>query len=92
MPEGDRAAEETRDIAASAADDKNPYTVWSPRRDLAMIKNLEDAMGQDPRPLFVTLGRAHAERLKDQICALGNVVLVIGELGDLLDPQQDKCA
>ena len=104
MPEGDRAAEETRDIAASNADDKNPYTVWSPRRDLAMIKNLEDAMRQDPRPLFVTLGKAHAERLKDQICAIpdadgnvGNVVLIIGELGHLVRvegpgrPGRDLC-
>jgi hypothetical protein len=44
-----------------------PFTVWGGRRELFMLKNLEDALKQNPPPMITTLGNAHATNQKGKL-------------------------
>lgn len=69
-----------------AADDltKNsdePFTVWGGRRELFMLKNLEDALKQTPPPMITTLGNAHATnqkgKLEEMLKKYGGTLLIV---------------
>lgn len=40
------------------------HALWSPRRDAGIAANLRAAMGVEPRPMLVTMGARHADRLQ----------------------------
>lgn len=61
------------------------FEVWSARREVAMLANLRDAMAQQPPPLLVTLGAAHARNRRQAIEGMAGVrALVIGDIGTLV--------
>jgi hypothetical protein len=76
----DELALDASRVAAAPADDV--FAVWSPRRDVAMLANLREAMTKDPPPMFVTMGREHAKRREPELEAMlrGRGRLLIGDL------------
>lgn len=69
-------------------DSKNAFTVWAGRRELFMLKNLEEALQQNPAPLLITMGADHARnqlhRLEELLHKY-NGMLVIGGIDDLAE-------
>lgn len=69
-------------------DSTNVFTVWAGRRELFMLKNLEEALQQNPQPVLVTMGADHARNQLHNLEALlhrYNGMLVIGSIVDLAD-------
>ncbi len=66
----------------------DPFEVWGGRRELFMLRNLEEALGKTPQPLITTMGATHARHQEARIESLlgpSGGRLIIGSITDLAD-------
>ncbi|WP_144395266.1 hypothetical protein [Pleionea sediminis] len=63
----------------------DPFAIWGPRREVAMLSNLNAALQINPPPIFVSMGVAHSENRRDVIDIIPGVTYVKGGIPDLVE-------